>query len=274
MEQVPKNDAVEGAPESGEHDIATDYKALEKFASELGADHEEASRYLYYGLVSGEIAINESNYKALIEKGLNDPNPEMQYTTTLLAGRLPDGDHAELIAKGLQNSDPGVRANMQDAISSIPEDQRAAFVTEGLEDDNAEVRMSAVFRISDIPDEQVRLELVKKALLKDEDWGVRYAAEVAVQYVPEGERTGLFIKAFESGDDISRLGILEKAERVVPPMYLSPLLIVALKDEALRVSTKAASMIQLIPNRRERKKLERLSSSAPNKSFLRKILGY
>ena len=143
-----------------------------------------------------------------------------------------------------------------------------------LKDKSADVRMGALFRISDIPDEQLRLKLVREALLTDEDLSVRYAAELAVEYVPEEERAGLLLEAFQSGDDTSRLDILETAERVVPPMRLSPLLAIALRDEELRVSTKAASMIPFIPKRKERRKLERLSSSAPNKGFLRRVLGY
>jgi HEAT repeat protein len=119
---------------------------------------------------------------------MSDNNREVQLAAGLALGAIGNQEALDVMAQGLLQGAPELRRAIAEALAAIPGDGHQ-FLREGIRDADIEVRRAAVYGLSRIK-EPWALAALYRAMLEDEQWYVRTAAEDAFMAARSPDREG------------------------------------------------------------------------------------
>jgi HEAT repeat protein len=119
---------------------------------------------------------------------ITDENREVQLAAGLALGAIGNDAALDVMARGLLEGVPELRRAIAEALAAIPEEGHQ-FLREGIRDPDIEVRRAAVYGLSRIKAPWA-LSALYRAMLEDEQWYVRTAAEDAFMAARSPEHEG------------------------------------------------------------------------------------
>ena len=117
-----------------------------------------------------------------------DSNREVQLAAGLALGVIGNNEALDVMAQGLLQGVPELRRAIAETLAAIPGEGHQ-FLREGIRDADIEVRRASVYGLSRIK-EPWALAALYRAMLEDEQWYVRTAAEDAFMAVRSPDREG------------------------------------------------------------------------------------
>jgi HEAT repeat protein len=119
---------------------------------------------------------------------MTDNNREVQLAAGLALGATGNEEALDVMAQGLLQGVPELRRAIAEALAAIP-GEGYQFLREGIQDSDIEVRRASVYGLSRIK-EPWALAALYRAMLEDEQWYVRTAAEDAFMAARSPDREG------------------------------------------------------------------------------------
>ncbi len=119
---------------------------------------------------------------------MTDKNREVQLAAGLALGAIGNDEALDVMAQGLLQGAPELRRAIAEALAAIPGEGHQ-FLREGIRDADIEVRRASVYGLSRIK-EPWALAALYRAMLEDEQWYVRTAAEDAFMAARSPVREG------------------------------------------------------------------------------------
>jgi HEAT repeat protein len=117
-----------------------------------------------------------------------DSNREVQLAAGLALGAIGNDEALDVMARGLLQGVPELRRAIAETLAAIPGEGHQ-FLREGIRDADIEVRRASVYGLSRIK-EPWALAALYRAMLEDEQWYVRTAAEDAFMAARSPDREG------------------------------------------------------------------------------------
>ena len=119
---------------------------------------------------------------------IESPNREVQLAAGLALGAIGSENSLDVMAQGLLHGVPELRRAIAEALAALPGEGHQ-YLREGISDPDIEVRRAIVYGLSRIKAPWA-LAALYHAMLEDEQWYVRTAAEDAFMAVRSPERAG------------------------------------------------------------------------------------
>jgi HEAT repeat protein len=119
---------------------------------------------------------------------VTDNDRDVRLAAGLALGAIGNQAALDVMAQGLLQGQPELRRAIAEALAAIP-DEGHQFLREGIQDPDIEVRRAAVYGLSRIKAPWA-LSALYRAMLEDEQWIVRTAAEEAFMAARSPEREG------------------------------------------------------------------------------------
>jgi HEAT repeat protein len=117
-----------------------------------------------------------------------DSNRDVQLAAGLALGAIGNDEALDVMAQGLLQGVPELRRAIAETLAAIPGEGHQ-FLREGIRDADIEVRRASVYGLSRIK-EPWALATLYRAMLEDEQWYVRTAAEEAFMAARSPDRAG------------------------------------------------------------------------------------